>query len=237
MEDPDTAEIETSAGLLSFVKFYCGLPEVNEEMSDDRWWMLLSLAQESVFQTLVTHIGHVMYVPPERMYTLDGGFTYQFERVPHGQAEIRESRIGWVMQSGAEFNEGADYTIEGERTIRWTNNDRRVFPGGGPWARYAVAPSSISATKPPTLLPRKARVCIAWKALELWAMRAGRRDPSPYSAQLQRWLWGDPSTPGMVGIIAEFKTQHINQGGVDAPSTRGRWWDNPDLRRNGGWGM
>lgn len=216
----------TSAELLDFCEFMSGLPSPNEEMDSTRWYKLLTLAQGELVRLVATHVPRVMVAEPELLTSSDGGFTYDLAHTPWGRVEIRESRTGRLLQPGADYDPSADYVIEGKK-IRWPSNESRTFPDG-PYARYTNEPGTIDGSSQPTFWPAESNVVIAWKALCLWAVRGRLRDPAMYENELQKALWGDPESPGDVGLIGALKTQYLNEGGTDG-AVGLPWWKSSDL--------
>jgi hypothetical protein len=213
--------VESSAELLAFCQDMSGLPTVNEEMDSTKWFRLLTLAQKELFHILASHVAGSQYGAPELMTTADGGYTYTFASYPWGRAEIRQSRTGALLVPGSESDYDADFVAEGQ-TIRWVNDQSRTF-SDGPYARYAPEPGDISASTQPTLKPPSARVLICWRALETWSAMGARRDPAFYAREYQKGLFGDPMTPGSVGLIPALKVAYQFAGGVDGPMTGTHW--------------
>jgi hypothetical protein len=216
----------TSAELLAWCEMMSGLPDPNEEMDDAKWYLLLTQAQRELVRLLATHVPRSQVGEPELLTTPDEGYTYVLAHTPWGRVEIRETRTGRLLEPGAEYDPSADFAIEG-KTIRWPNNAQRTF-GDGPYARYSAEPGVINAATEPTLWPAEANVIIAWKALTTWAARGRLRDPSMYANELQNALWGDPMSPGDVGLIGALKVQFLNEGGIDG-GARYPWWKSSDL--------
>lgn len=217
------AAYTTTAQLLSFVQLMSGLPAVNDEMEAADWYILFTLAQEEIWRMFTAHVPWALYGDPVLLTTSDGGYTYDFPSQPWGGAEIRESRTGRQLFPGQESDHNIDFTIEGTK-IRWTNNRVRTF-GSGPYARYASEPSVIDAETDPSLMPTAARIYIAWRALEMWAARGSRKDPTFFAREVQKGLWGDPKTPGMVGLIPALKKAYLYFGGTDGGMGFKNYWD------------
>ena len=204
---------ETRAELRSAFRRESGLPTANDELASDNSDVdqYLSLGQQAVFRQLATTVPGSQVAAPEKLTTADGGYTYTFAYYPFGHAEIRSSRTGSLLIPGAESDPGADFVQEGQ-TIRFTNYRARTFDDG-PYARYAPTPPDISASQEPTLKPNQARVLILYKALDLWATKGGYRDPTPFRNMFRILAFGDPETPGDVGIIGALRRQFWMQGG------------------------
>ena len=204
---------QTAAELVSAFRRESGLPTTNDELATDNSdvYAYLSLGQQAVFRQLATTVPNSQVASPEKLTTADGGYTYSFAYYPFGHAEIRTSRNGTLLIPGAESDPGADFVQEGQ-TIRFTNYRARTF-ADGPYARYAPTPPDISASQEPTLKPAQARALIVYKALELWATKGGYRDPTPYRNMFKVLAWGDPDSPGDVGIVGALRRQFFMQGG------------------------
>ena len=130
------------------------------------------------------------------------------------------------MIEGPLWSASADYTREGTKKIRMSQGRARTF-ADGPYARYIVKPGTIDATAQPTIQPADLRVVLPWKAAELWASSGNQYDPTPYRNQVQKMLWGDPESPGDIGIIPAYKVQHQTSSMAPGLSL---WWRNSDLR-------
>lgn len=225
------SSFSTTAGLLTFVQMQSGIPANTDEMTPAKWYMYLELAQKDIFFQIVAHAPQSQFGAPVKLTTPDEGYTYVFPSQPWGRAEIRESRNGSLLYPGDEFA-ASDFVPEGD-TIRWPDNRSRTF-ADGPYARFAVEPGVIDESNEPTLKPANDRVVIAWRALEMWASKGGLRDPSPYAAEVQKILWGDPLQPGSVGLIANLKTQYHLQGGAEQQDGFVPYWKSPDLNPGAG---
>lgn len=225
--------LETTAELLDFVQDMSGLPTTNNEMTPTKWYRLMTLAQQELHGIFATHVPQVLYGAPTKLVSSDGGYTYDFTTFPSGRVEVRESRTGRLLRPGAEYDQNADFAIEvnsanGYGRLRWVDKDQRTFEDG-PYARYISEPTDIEAGVDPSLQPLRARPVIAWRALEMWAARGRLRDPAHYAREVQKALWGDPTSPGSVGLIPMLKSQFLNQMGQDTPGVVTPWFRSPDL--------
>lgn len=206
---------QTSAELLAYFRSECGLPTVNDELTDAAVYAYLTLAQQAVSRQVATIAPGSQVGAPELLTTADGGYTYQFASYPYGHAEVRESRTGELLVPGAEYDGNADFAQEGQ-TIRWTDGKSRTF-GDGPYARYAAEPGEVDGSTEPTLKPASARVLVVYKALDMWATKGGYRDPQPYREQYNLLAWGQQGDPGILGAL---RTQYAFQGGYPGRTAR-----------------
>lgn len=210
-----------SADLLSKLVDTLQLPTTHEAPTDAQLYVLLSNAQRRIMGQLAQHVPHSNYLAPELLTTADNGATYTFLYYPMGHAEIRESRNGTEMYPVPDWCDDANgYVMEGQ-TIRFPGGRTRTF-SAGPYARYVRVPDVISASTEPILKPAFGRLAIVYDAAIEYAAQGGLRDPSAYLLLLQRFLWGDPNTPGHLGLIPQLKTQYDKQGGRSQYD--GRWY-------------
>ena len=210
-----------SAGLLSQLIETLQLPPVRESPTDAQLYTLLSNAQRKMITLLAVHVPQTQVAASELLTTTDSGETYTLTYYPLGQVEIRHGRAGPVLIPGADWNDWADFVIEGQ-TIR-TPGGRTKTWANGLYARYVRAPDVISATVDPVIQPPYAGLAIVYEAAAEFAMQGGLRDPAPYQLLLQRFLLGDPNTPGHLGLIDSLKVQYFGQGGVTGDDSA-TWW-------------
>ena len=216
-----------SADLLARVKRYANRPSTDESMDDADWYAFLTEAQDHLYQVMAAHAPWVLVGAPEKLTTSDSGLTYDFASTPFGgRIEIRASRDGQLLRPGPDFDPGADFVWEGD-AIRMPGGDTRTF-SDGPYARYIAAPGEIDASTEPTLKPTDARLAIAAHAAALWAERSGEKDPAQFYGMEQRILWGDPRTPGDVGIVGRLKTQVHGQGTAASGHLGEAWYHGID---------
>jgi len=205
---------QTSAELLAGFKTFAQRPATDESLSDAQIYVLLSKGQEKCYEMFAAHFPEILYGAPTKMVTADSGATYTFASsvFPYGSVEIRSSRKGALLVPTTDWGAG-DYVWEGSK-IRMPNNTTRTF-SDGPYARYITAPTEISATIEPVLVPAMARALVMYYALYLWAEFGGgtnQTDPNRYLGLFQSAWSGDPRIPGDVGILAVLKRQGYGQG-------------------------
>jgi hypothetical protein len=219
-----------SADLLARCKVLAQRPAVDEDMDDPKWYQFLEEAQTEWVGQIANHAPEVMYGPPELMTTPDGGATYTVAGYPLGYMEIRSSRGGPLLRPGAEWDDNADFTQEGQ-IIRIPSGRTRSFGSTGPYARYVAVPGLLNGATQPVLKPAHMRLLLVATACYLFATRGGYRDPTPY-LQLQQKLWhGDPNLPGDIGFLGSLKTQYFGSGMAAIQQGSGDWWrGSPDLR-------
>ena len=187
-----------------------GLPVTRTVPTDPQLYVMLTNAQKRMVHLFAAHAPQTLYGPSEKLQTTDGGYTYTFAYYPFGHAEIRESRSGAILYPVPEWgNDANGYVMEGQ-TIRWPDGSARTF-ADGPYARYAKVAGQVTATTQPSL-PDDFRPAMIYDAAREWATQGGNQDPTPYKDLLQSFLWGDPNTPGHVGLIPALKTQVNFQG-------------------------
>lgn len=229
-----------TADLVKRCKRYAAQPNAVEAPApdadvDEMWHELLTEAEARWKPILAVHDPGPMYGPPVKMETTDGGYTYRIPGVDDvlGPMEIYFNSRGTLLRPGAYWDWNADYVQEGA-TIRMTAGRQRSF-SDGPWARYIAAPGVIDEDTDSTIQPAHHRILLVFDALERWASRGGRRDPSYYTSLLQKAAYGDPQIPGDIGVIGAAKQRNL-LGGMTAVSAGadGRWWHSPDLDRMGG---
>jgi hypothetical protein len=201
-----------SADLLARCKQYANRPTTDAGMDDTLWYAFLAQGQRYWMQIIATHYPEANVGAPELMTTADSGVTYTVASYPIGHMEIRNGIAGDLLLPCADYEDG-DYVAEGQ-TIRMPGSRARTF-SAGLYARYVAEPGEMSASTQPVLKPSQARQLVVYRALILHAMRLGI-NPAPYQALEQTEAWGDPNTPGMVGLIPALKTQyHQNTSGFD----------------------
>src|SRR4051794_11857482 len=93
------------------------LPAANELPPQEKY-DLLSEAQEMVVDELAVHVPEMMYGPPTKLTTADGGISYTFgidadgtPIVPRGHVEVRPSPTGDLYTPATQFDAGGDFVI------------------------------------------------------------------------------------------------------------------------------
>lgn len=201
-----------SADLLARCKRIANRPTVDAGMADVDWYAFLAQAQRDWAGILATHYPTANMNAPELMTTSDSGLTYSVATYPLGRMEIRDSLGGALLVPCADYEDG-DFVPEGQ-TIRMPGGRARTF-AAGPYARYVSMPLEMDGSTQPVLKPAQARQLLVYRALVIYAMRMGI-NPAPYQKLEQDAAWGDPNTPGMVGIVASLKAQYAgNTSGYD----------------------
>lgn len=211
-----------SRELLKQLRIVTGRPDTDRDLTDAKGFLFLTQAQSALLYTLANHIPEVLKGPPEKMTTVDGGITYTTAGEPVGHVEIypsKTSRVPFVM--GPYWDDRADYSIEGTKTIRFYGP--RTF-ADGPYARYVRKPGVIDDVAQPILLPQDARRVLPWLAAGLWAASGNIEDPTGYFTTVEHLLWGDPRSPGDIGLIPAYKLQHANGGGLSDVGGLSLWW-------------
>ena len=209
----------TSADLLARCYREAKRPTTDSSTSDAEWYDRLSEAQDRWTAIFAVHCPHVLIGDPEQLTTSDNK-VYTMSAFPLGGVEIRHGRNGPVLLPGPEFGDATDFVVEGQN-VRMAHNQERTFTDGL-WARYVPTGTVIDAGTEPTLKPEWARELLVLQAVANWSEEGGLRDPSPFLRRLQHRAWGDPNTPGDVGIVGALKLQFFGQGTVTAD--QGAYW-------------
>lgn len=218
---------DNSAELLRRMRLVTRRPENDRDLTNERAYTFLTDAQNELVFNLSAHIPDILKGTPILLTSEDGGETYDFPNEPLGHIEIYPAPYTDPLVEGPLWSLHADYTREGSKKIRMSQGRPRTF-ANGPWARYIVMPGVIDATRNPTIQPNVIRRVLPWKAAELWAESGNQYDPTPYRNRAQKMLWGDPESPGDLGIIPAYKLQHMSSGAVATPGL-GLWWRSRDL--------
>lgn len=222
------------ADLLARCQLLSGRPANDQSMTPARWYLLMTEAQDYVFNLIAGFCPEAMYGAPVLLQSDDGGYTYRLpldpagdQVFPVGLAEVRARRAGQLLTLGPEWQDGVDLTPEGN-LLRVPGGRSHVF-SGGPYIRYAASPGVVNDTTDVTLVPKLARILIAYHALYLWASRPPNpADPQYYLTMFQKAWCGDPLMPGDNGIMGVLASQYLGQdGGEDAGD--GVWWHSSDF--------
>lgn len=198
-----------SADLLAKAKLLARRPSTDEEMADADWYNFLTQAQDYWVRIISQHAPGLLCGAPTQLTTADSGYTYTFSTVPVAVLEVTSGKGGTPVVVGQYYDPQAEFTWEGESTLRVARNTTRTF-SSGLWARWVAMPSAISGAAEPSL-PAQYRLLLVPRACILWARRGGARDPSPYIAEEQRLWAGDPGVPGDVGLLGALKKKAWHQ--------------------------
>lgn len=206
----------TSAYLLAQLKQHAKLPTATE-WTDAILYNYLQEAQELVYEEIAAHVPEAIMTGPTLLTTADGGYSYTFGTdadgdniAPLGQVEIRESKAGAVLIPAADFDQAGDFVMYGDR-IRFPGQVSRTF-SDGPYARFVSPPGLLDASTQPTLKPKRARKLIVYRALVLFAEPP--EATGDYELKYRTAAWGDPSTPGDIGLLGALKMQYFASGGA-----------------------
>lgn len=226
-----------SADLLDKCKTFAKRPTIDGDMTDAKWYSLLTLAQVYWLEQLGVHVPAFNYGAPVQMTTGDSGVTYYINNagVPYeftGHIEVRNGTTGPLLVCGSEFDDDVDYCIEGYK-IRMPGSRARTFPNGL-WARYIPIPGTIDGSIAPVLKPSHARILLVYRACILYASRGGFYDPAPYIKLENNAAFGDRNVIGDVGIIGAMKSTHFNTAGMAGGAGQGVWYRSGDLGTSGG---
>jgi hypothetical protein len=207
-----------SADCLARCKMLARRPTTDEEMSDANWYSFLTEAQDYWVRVIAQHAPNLLCGVPTALTTADSGLTYTFSTVPIAVLEVTTAKGGLPVTIGPYYDQQADFTWEGESTLRACRNSARTF-SSGLYARWVVQPGAVSASSEPTLNAQY-RLLLVPRAVTLWARRGGARDPAPYLAEEQRlWMGDGLADLGLFGALKK-KVWHQNQSGGMVPFWR-----------------
>lgn len=217
-----------AADLLDRCRRHARRPVSDQAMPDANWYAFLTEAQPEAHGDLVSRFPDLAYTAPALLVSADGGYTYGFGNDADGDAArpMGHAEIYPNLQSIPDnpLTPGDDFLYEGA-LIRMLSNRTRLF-SAGPYARMALAPDTpVSATSPPVLQPKPARVLLMWKALESWAARPGSgADPDYYAKRYDAAL---------AKVWTDLATAYNRMGAQAAGAGGGAWWTALDLGANG----
>lgn len=206
-----------SADLLSRLRSACDLPATDEALTDARGYQLLSDAQIEVCTLLAQHIPWVMYGAAVQLTTSDNILFSLSSGEWIGKIEVTPSLGGFPWVEGANWDTGADFTMESTSSIRRTGN--RTYTGTAPYVRYVTKPTVISAVVAPTLKPSEALLAVVQLAAAKYHRQGGYRDPKPCLAEAHAILWGRNDGPfsGAPGLIPAYKAMQAVDSGDERP--------------------
>lgn len=205
-----------AADLLARLRTTVNRPSTDESLTDAIGYQLLTEGQAHWTNTIAAQAPWVLMGAPTLLVSTDSGTTYPFidassNSIAPLAVEIYDALAGRLLKNGAFWDSSADYVWEGTK-IRFPRGVTKTF-SGGPYARYILPPTAISASIAPTLKPDHARLLIVYRAAALWASRGGMRDPTPYYAAEKLYWLGDFGT-GDVGLLGALKNQNPFLGGA-----------------------
>lgn len=210
-----------SADLLARCKRDSGVPSTTEFPADTDWFAWMTEAQVEYYRIFASIVPWMLIEAPTIMSTADGGKTYTFASdITPLAVHIYETLNGRLLLPGAYWDSGADYHWEGNK-IRMTRDQTRTF-ASGPYAQYVTAPSTISDSVEPTLVPADARQLLVYRTLVKWATRGGYRDPRPFQAMEDKIWVGNPAV-GDHGLLGAYKKQNPFSG-TEAHITNPSLW-------------
>ena len=202
-----TADRYSSVDLLRMCKEKAGRPDVDAQMGDEQWYRLLTEAQDMFLPEIADRAPDALAGQYATLTTADGGKSYQLGTdvygeplMPLGHVEVWARASGGKELFASSYDGGGDFVIDGGN-IRMPNGRARLFPNGGPYARWLGVPPAITANQQPIIFPRPMRVCLVFYALLLWSERGARRDPAPWRNGFRREWLGDPDL-GMLGWLS-----------------------------------
>lgn len=209
-----------SADCLLRLRTILNRPSTDESLTDAIGYQLLTEGHATWYQTVAAQAPWCLMEAPTLLTSSDSGETYPFvdssgSSIAPIAVEIYDTKAGRLLKHAAYWDASGDYIFEGIR-IRFPQGKLRTF-SNGPYARYVLPPTTVSAAIAPTLRPAHARLLAVYRAAALWATRGGMRDPSPYYEAERRFWLGDIAT-GDVGLLGMLKTQQPF-GGASAYST------------------
>lgn len=215
--------------MLAQFKAAIGEPTDTVAFTDEAAYQLITDGCRWVQRLLAQHVPNAVRLAPEELTTANDGVTYTFTYFPFGHLELRDGRDGVVLLPGTDWDRHSDvYILEGNR-LRFPDNQARTFTDGL-WARYVPEHGVVDANTAPTLMQPALRAAIYHAAAE-YADQGGAIDPEPYERRRDRELFGNPKTPGDLGLIHALKTQQFAQGTPATSGAGGRWWRSSDFTR------
>ena len=219
-----------SADLLSRVKEAAMRPSLDGDMSDVRWYNLLSDSQIYWMERLAATCPQSQWGAPVKLVTTDGGLTYYLNNAGaplefFGGIQLRHGLGGDMIYVGADFDNRSDLVQEGS-VFRVPNGITRQFPNGL-YARYVGMPTVISASVAPVLQPARARQLLVYRGCILYASRGGFFDPRPYQNLEDELYFGDPKR-GDVGILGTLRNQYAVTLPISSDANP-RWYASSDL--------
>ena len=176
---------------LARLRFQIRRPTTDETLSDGQAYQLLTDAQNILYDDVAVRSRNAFLTTPALMVTTDGGQTYGFGTDSNGYPQLPMAKVQLFYRlsdipDGA-LIEGWDFLNEGA-IVRRPNAG--TFPSAPYW-RGVPQPADISATSAPTS-PVSARLCLIYKAAELYTSLGSLRDGSTYAqlyaSQLSRIL-------------------------------------------------
>ncbi|MCC7053983.1 MAG: hypothetical protein IT355_12035, partial [Gemmatimonadaceae bacterium] len=193
------------ADLLDRCRRYADRPETDLDVTVSDWYAWMTEAQSELYhEWAAMPFASVLYGPPRVLVSEDDGQTWRFPGrepgtycFPMGRTELKAaSAAANILRPGAEWAEGTDFVLEGDR-VRVPLG--RSF-GTAPVARYIMPPAAIDAETEPSLSPPSARPLIVYRALQKWASKGGLRDPAAFEL-LERNAWYGKPEQGQYGIL------------------------------------
>ena len=186
-----------SPDCLARLRFQIRRPATDETLTDPQAYQLLSDAQRMLYDDVATRSRNAFLTTPALMTTTDGGATYVFGTDSNGYPMLPMAKVQLFYKLSdiptAPLVEGWDFLNEGA-TVRRPN--AQTFPSAPYW-RGVPQPADISALVNPTA-PVAARLCLIYKAAELYAGLGTLRDPSGYNALY---------TTQLARVLLRLKTQ------------------------------
>ena len=197
-------------------------PSTDAGTSDAEWYNLLTLAEAKYKPIIVAHYPAAMYAAAgvvaltssdNKVWTIPNVNDYALG------IQILRSETGEPLKAGAYWDQGSDYVMEGA-TIRITRGRELSTT---PYARVVAGPKAITASVDSAILPKQLRILLVYHACALDAGRGGMDDPSYYETMEKEAAWGDPDSPGDLGLLGALKIQNtlIGAAGYQGPI---RWW-------------
>ena len=209
----------TSAELLAQFKLLAQRPSTDELLSDAQIYGLLTLGQQRVQAEIAIHVPEEAYSAPVKMTTSDNiVYTVPSSGTVLGGFEVYASSTDTEpLRAGAYWDDTADYTVEGDTTIRMIGNTARTF-ADGPYIRYVPQTSTIDGSTQPTLKPAAAHPAIVYDALLDYAALPGViSNADGWRVRKRELLWGDGQS---LGIIPALKARIRPAGRF----RRDQWW-------------
>lgn len=204
------------ADMLVRLRIETGRPATDQDLTDVKAYYFLSQAQREVYVVMASRIPWVLYTGVT-LTTADNKLWVESGGEWLGEITVfrDNTRKGQPLGIGAEWDAGAFAAREGVAGLRLTVGRATTT---APFVLRVNVPTKIDATTDPTLLPQEARQALVYHAAGQWAKTGGYRDPAPYFAAYNNFLFGDTAT-GEPGFLNQYLKQRRTGVGRGAG-----WW-------------
>lgn len=210
-----------SADMLARAKRDAARPSSDQAVADADWYAWITERHDYWVRQVAVHAPWAMLSAPTTLTSADSGLTYTFASSILPLAVIvMESVNGRVLRPCTIWDPNGDYHWEGDKMRHPMG--RLVTYANGPVAQYVVPGTTVDGSTAPTLLPSALRQAVVAGAVASFMRAGGYKDPTPFERREQAIAWGDPMTPGDVGILGGIKLQNPFRG-LEAFAQPGLW--------------